>query len=129
MGHDSSNYGQRLRLGYSARDQPRLPTLKKRLASGVDGPVAFRTRLIDVIDYSDCAPWGPALETLQTFAVPSGTPFEAYLRSFRVVVASTVDKGGPFVTSPERAMELIRIYTSQQYPVLMPTLFPSNSDT
>ena len=45
--------------------------LRKGLASGVDGPVAFRTRLIDVIDYSDRAPRRPALETLQKFGVPS----------------------------------------------------------
>ena len=76
------------------------------LASGVDRPVAFRTRLIDVIDYFDLAPRGLALETLQKFGVPSGTSFSSYLRSFMVVVANTVDEGGPFVTSPEAMMEL-----------------------
>ena len=56
--------------------------------------------------------------------MPSGTPFSNYLRPFRVVVASTVDKDGPLAPSPEMAMELIRIRTAQQYPMLMPTLFP-----
>ena len=56
--------------------------------------------------------------------MPSGTPFSNYLRSFRVVVASTVDKGGTLAPSPEMAMELIRIRTAQQYPMPMPTLFP-----
>ena len=103
--------------------------LQERLASGVDGPAAFRTRLIDVTDYFDRAPRGAALETLQKFGVPSGTPFSSYLRPFRVVVASTVDKGGPLAPSPEMAMELIRIRTAQQYPMLMPTLFPGNLAT
>ena len=98
--------------------------LQEKLASGVDGPVAFRTLLTDVTDYFDRAPRGAALETLQKFGVPSGTPFSNYLRSFKVVVASTVDKGGPLAPSPEMAMELIRIRTAQQYPMLMPTLFP-----
>ena len=98
--------------------------LQERLASGVDGPAAFRTLLTDVTDYFDRAPRGAALETLQTFGVPSGTPFSNYLRSFRAFVASTVDKGGPLVPSPEMAMELIRIRTAQQYPMLTPTLFP-----
>ena len=84
------------------------------------------TLLIDVTDYFDRAPRGAALETLQKFGVPSGTPFSNYLRSFRVVVASTVDKGGPLAPSPEMAMELIRIRTAQQYPMLMPTLFPGS---
>ena len=54
--------------------------LQERLASGVDGPTAFRTLLTDVTDYFDRAPRGAALETLQKFGVPSGTPFSNYLR-------------------------------------------------
>ena len=98
--------------------------LQERLASGVDGPAAFGTLLTDVADYFDRTPRGAALATLQHFGVPSGTPFSSFVRPFRVVVASTVDKGGPLAPSPEMAMELIRIRTAQQYPILMPTLFP-----
>ena len=100
--------------------------LQDRLASGVDWPAAFRTLLTDVADYFDRAPRGAALETLQKFGVPSGTPFSSFLQSFRVVVASTVDKGGPLAPSPDKAMELIRIRTAQQHPMWMPTLFPGN---
>ena len=103
--------------------------LQERLASGVDGPTAFRTLLMDVTHYFDRAPRGTALETRQTFGVSSGTPFSNYLRSFRVVVASTVDKGGPLAPSPEMAMGLIRIRTAQHYPMLMLTLFPGNLAT
>ena len=103
--------------------------LQKRLASGVDGPAAFRTLLIDVTDYFNRAPRGAALETLQKFGVRSGTRFSNYCRLFRVVVASTVDKDGSLTPSPEMTMELIRIRTAQQYPMLMPTLFPGNLAT
>ena len=98
--------------------------LQERLASGVDGPVAFGTLLTDVADYFDRAPRGAALETLRTFGVPSGTPFSSVSRLFRVIVASIVDKGGPLAPSPDMAIESIRIHTAQQYPMLMPTLFP-----
>ena len=98
--------------------------LQERLASGVDGPAAFGTLLTDVADHFDRAPRGAALPTLQQFGVPSGTPFSSFLRSFRVVVASTVDKGGPLAPSPEMAEELLRIRTAQQYPILIPILFP-----
>ena len=100
--------------------------LQERLASGVDGPAAFRTLLTDVADYFNRAPRGASLETLQKFSVSFGTPFSNFMRSFRVVVASTVDKGGPLAPSPDMAMELICIRTVQQYPMLMPTLFPGN---
>ena len=98
--------------------------LQERLASGVDGPAAFGTLLNDVADYFYRAPRGAGLATLQQLGVPSGTPFSGFVRSFRVVVASTADKGGPLAPSPEMAMELVRIRTAQQYPMLMPTLFP-----
>ena len=52
--------------------------LQESLASGVDGPAAFRTLLIDVTDYFDRAPRGAPLETLQKFGAPSGTPFSNY---------------------------------------------------
>ena len=45
------------------------------------------------------------------------------------MVAGTVDKGGPLAPSPDMAMEFIRIRTAQQYPTLMPTLFPGKLAT
>ena len=72
--------------------------LQERLTSGVDGPAAFRTLLIDVAHYFDRAPRGAALDTLQKFGVPSDMPLSTFLHSFRAVVGSTVDKGGPFAS-------------------------------
>ena len=88
--------------------------LQERLASGVDGPAAFGTLLTDVTDYFDRAPRGAALATLQQFGKPSGTPFSRFLRSFRVVFASTVDKGDPLAPLQEMAMKIIRIRTAQR---------------
>ena len=103
--------------------------LQEGLASGVDGPAAFRIVLTDVTYYFDRAPRGAALETFQKFVVPSGMPFSSFLRSFRVVVSSTVDKGRPHAPSPEMAIEFCRIHTAQQYQMLMPTLFQGNLAT
>ena len=99
------------------------------MISGANGPSAFRALLTDIADHFDRAPRGAALETLQKFGVPSKTPFSSYLGSFRVVVAGTVDKYGPLAPSSEMAMELVRVRTAQQYPVLMPTLFSGNLAT
>ena len=94
--------------------------LQERLASGV----AIKTLLTDVTDHFDRAPRGAALASLQKFGVPSGMPFSSFLRSFRVMVAGTVDKGGPLAPFSDMTMELIRIRTAQQYPTLILTLFP-----
>ena len=63
------------------------------------------------------------------FGVRTGTPFAGYLRALRVVVASTVEKGGPLAPSAAMSIELVRIRTAQQYPMLMPTLFPGDLAT
>ena len=103
--------------------------LQEKLSSGIGGPAAFKTLLTDFADYFDRAPRGAALATLQNFGVCTGTPFASYLRALRVVVASTVEKGGPLAPSSAMAIELVRIRTAQQYPMLMPTLFPGDLAT
>ena len=106
-----------------------LSQLQERLSSGSGGPAAFMILLTDFTDYFDRAPRGAELETLQKFGVRTGTPFSTYLRALRVVVASTVEKGGPFAPSATMAIELVRIRTAQQYPTLMSTLFPGDRAT
>ena len=85
--------------------------------------------LADTTDFFNRAPHGAALETLQTFGVRTETPFSSYLQAFHVVVVSTVKKGGPLAPSEYMAIELVRIRTAQQYPMLMPTLFPGDFAT
>ena len=100
--------------------------LQERMVTGSSGPAAFKILLSDFADNFDRAPRGAALETLQKFGVRTGTPFSSYLRTLRVVVASTVEKGDPLAPSAVMAIELVRIRTAQQYPMLMSTLFPGD---
>ena len=100
--------------------------LQERMTSGSSGPAAFKTLPADFADYFDQTPRGAALATLQNFGVRTGTPFASYLRALRVVVASTVEKGGPLAPSAAMGIELVRNRTAQQYPMLMPTLFPGD---
>ena len=100
--------------------------IRERLSSGSRGPAAFKILLTDLADYFDRAPRGAALETLQKLGVRTGTPFSSYLGALRVVVVSTVKKGGPLAPSATMAIELVKIRTAQQYPMLMPTLFPGD---
>ena len=99
------------------------------MTSGSSGPDAFKTLLADFGNYFDRAPPGAALATLQNFGVRTGTPFFSYLQALRVVVASTVEKGGPLAPFAAMAIELVRVRTAQQYPRLMPTLFPGDLAT
>ena len=103
--------------------------IQEGVATGSSGPAAYKVLFADFADYFDRAPRGAALETLQKFGVRTGTPFSSYLRTLRVVVANTVEIGGPLAPSAEMAMELVQIRTAQQYPMLMPTLFPGDFAT
>ena len=89
--------------------------LQERMTAGSSGTSAFKILLAVFADYFDRAPRGAALETLQKFGVRTGTPFSVYLRTLRVVVASTVEKGGPLVPFAEMVIGLVRIRTTQQY--------------
>ena len=86
--------------------------IRERLSSGSGGPAAFKILLTDLADYFDRASRGAALETLQKFGVRTGTPFSSYLRALRVVVVSTVKKGGPLAPSATMAIELVKIRTA-----------------
>ena len=103
--------------------------LQKRLSSGSSEPAAFKILLTDFAEFFDRAPRGAALDTLQKFGVRTGTLFSSYPRTLRVVVASTVEKGGPLAPSATMAMELVQLRPAQQYPTLMPTLFPGDRAT
>ena len=103
--------------------------LQERMMTGSSRSAAFKILLSDFADYFDRAPRGAALETLQKFGVRTGTPFSSYLRTLRVVVASTVETSDPLAPSTEMAIELVRIRTAQQYPMLIPTLFPGDLAT
>lgn len=84
---------------------------------------------MEVADSFNRAPRRPALQALQKFGVPTGTPISTYLHSFRVVVASMVEEGDPWAPPAVMVIELFPIITVQQYPILMPTLFPAYSAT
>ena len=99
------------------------------MTSGSSGPDAFKTLLADFADYFDRTPRGAAQAILQNFGVRTGTPFASYLRALRVVVASTVEKDGLLAPSVATAIELVRIRTAQQYPMLVPTLLPGDLAT
>ena len=62
---------------------------------------------------------------VQTFNVRAGILISRFLWDFRIVVASSVEKGGPLAASPDMAIKLLRIRAAPQYPpMLMPTLLP-----
>lgn len=65
--------------------------------------------LTEFTDYFNRELYGAALDMLQKVSVPNGTRVSSYLRDFRVVMASTVDKGCPLASSVEMAIKQVSI--------------------
>lgn len=86
------------------------------MTSGTSVPATLKIRQTSMIIFVE------PYETLKRFGLRTGTHLLSYLQAFRFVVTSTVEKGDPPSPSSEITIELVRIRTAQQYPILMPTL-------
>lgn len=84
------------------------------MTSGASDAAEVQNSLTEPTDYSDRAPLGAVLETLQKLGIRIGTSFYSYHYVLRVVVASTVEKGGPWALSAKRVKEIERTSGSRR---------------
>ena len=61
---------------------------------------------------------------LHTFGVPNGTPFCVFSREFRVVVSAATATERVLAPGVDIVLEVVRMAVNEQYPSLMPTLYP-----
>ena len=69
--------------------------LSLQIQERLDTGAASTVILTDIADRFDRAPRGATLKTLQTFGVPTGTPFASYPTSFRVVAVKLLTMVAP----------------------------------
>ena len=56
--------------------------------------------------------------------MPKGTPFRDFSRAFRVVVSATTGTERDLAPGVDISFEVVRMAMNEQYPRLMPTLYP-----
>ncbi|CAM9262551.1 unnamed protein product, partial [Sphacelaria rigidula] len=78
-------------------------------------------RLIGYFDKSDQA---SVIQRLSSFVVASDVPFADYLREFKLLVSGTTGVGRQNGPSDAMCQTYVRNSVAQQYPALMPSLFP-----
>ena len=96
---------------------------------GASGPEAFTLFLRLLVAHLDRVDTGEGYTKLHTFRVCNGTPFSDFSREFRVLVSAVT--GSERVLSPgtDMVLEVVRMAVNEQFPTLMPTLYPGSKAT
>jgi len=74
--------------------------------------------------YFDTTTQASAIQRLSSFGVATDVPFSDYLRQFKLVVSSTTGVGRQTGPSDAMCQSYVRNSVAEQFPTLMPSLFP-----
>ena len=91
--------------------------------------MVFAELLRRIASHFDTTDPGEAFRRLTNFGVSNDTPFNVYLRSFRLLVSSVSGSERAMAPTASAILECIRTSVSNQYPMLMPALFPGHLAT
>ncbi|CAN0443107.1 unnamed protein product, partial [Laminaria digitata] len=115
--------GARLFLGGCSLNDTKV---KRSLDDHASGPEVFNQLLRLIGGHFDQGDGNASFNRLQTFGVSNGTPFSDFFRAFRVVVSSVTGSEHVLAPSVPTVLELVRRSVMNQYPGLMPTLYPGD---
>ena len=97
--------------------------MARALRDRASEPEAFALFLRLLIGHFDRVDLGAGYKQLHTFGVPNGTPVRDLSQAFCVVVSAAT--GTERVLAPgTEVLEVVRMALNEQYPSLMPTLYP-----
>ena len=103
--------------------------VKRSLLKGASGPDAFKLLLCLISSHFDHGDQNAAMAKLHSFGVATKTPFADCSWVFRLLLASITDSGRVLVPGVEVVLEVVRNSVSEQYPSLMPVLYPEDLAT
>ena len=98
--------------------------LEKDGAAGRGGPALFADLERRIISYFDKSDQASAIKRLSSFAVATDVAFADYLRDFKLLVSGVTGTGRQNGPSDAMCQTYVRNSIAQQFPTLMPPLFP-----
>ena len=98
--------------------------MARALRDGASGPEAFALFLRLLSGHFDRDDLGAGCKKLHTFGVPNETPVRDFSREFRVVVSAATGTERFLAPGTDNVLEVVRMAVDEQYPSLMPTLYP-----
>ena len=96
---------------------------------GASGPAAFNLLLCRLMTYFDHVNTGEGCTKLHSFGVCTGTPFRHFSREFRVLVPTVTGIERTLAPGVNVVLDVVRMAVNEQFPSLMPTLYPCSMTT
>ena len=96
---------------------------------GVSGPEAFNLLLRRLMTNVDRVDTGEGYTRLHSFGVCTGTPFCDFSREFRVLVWAVTGSERTLAPGVDVVLDVVRMAVNEQFPTLMPTLYPGSMVT
>ena len=99
------------------------------MAGGASGPEAFTLLLRLLITHFDGVDMEEGYTKLHNFGMCNDIPFSYFSREFRVLVPTAT--GSERVLSPgtDGVLEVVRVAANEQFPALLPALYPGSKAT
>ena len=99
------------------------------MAGGASGPEAFTLLLRLLITYFDGVDTEEGYTKLHTFGMCNGMPFSDFSREFRVLVPTATRSERVLSPGTDVVLEVVRVATNEQFPALLPALYPGSKAT
>ena len=103
--------------------------VSRALDGGASGPEAFTLLLRLLKTHFDRVDTGEGYTKLHTFAVCNGTPFSDFSGKFRVLVSAVTASERVLSPGTDVVLRVVKMAVNEQFPTLMPTLYPGSKAT
>ena len=106
-----------------------LGQVSRALKEGASGPEVFTLLLRQLTTHFDRVDTGEGYTRLHNLGVCTGTPFCDFSREFRVLVSAVTGSKHTLAPGVDVVLKVARMAVNEQFPTLMPTLYPGSMAT
>ena len=99
------------------------------MAGGASGPEAFTLLLRLLMTHFDGVDTEEGYPKLHTFGMCNGMPFSDFSREFRVLVSTATESERVLSPGTDVVLEVVRVAANDQFPPLLPALYPGSKAT
>ena len=103
--------------------------MSRDVEEGASGSEAFTLLLRRLMTHFDRVDTGEGYTRLHSFGVCTGTPFCDFSREFRVLVSAVTGSERTLAPGIDVVLEVVSMAVNEQFPSLMPTLYPGSMAT
>ena len=99
------------------------------MAEGASGPEASTLLLRLLVTHFDEVDTEEGYTKLNYFVVCNGMPYSDFSREFRVLVPTATESECFLSPGTDGVLEMVRMAANEQFPALLPALYPGSKET